>query len=47
VDLTLGLSYGMDLSPLITDTTKDLAGYVLEYIQRFTGDIQSRLTRLG
>ena len=47
VDLSLGLSYGMDLSPLITDTTKDLAGYVLEYIQRFTGDIQSRLTRLG
>ncbi len=47
VDLTLGLSYGMDLSPLINDTSRDVTGYVLEYIQRFTGDMQARLARLG
>jgi LmbE family N-acetylglucosaminyl deacetylase len=47
VDLTLGLSYGMDLSPLITDTSKDVSEFVLEYIQRFTSDVKSRLERLG
>jgi len=47
VDLTLGLSYGMDLSPLITDTGKDITEFVLEYIQRFTSDVKARLERLG
>jgi len=47
VDLTLGLSYGMDLSPLITDAAKDVTEYVLEYIQRFTSEVKSRLDRLG
>jgi LmbE family N-acetylglucosaminyl deacetylase len=47
VDLTLGLSYGMDLSPLISDTSKDITEYVLEYIQRFSGDVKARLDRLG
>jgi LmbE family N-acetylglucosaminyl deacetylase len=47
VDATLGLSYGMDLSPLITDTSKDVTEYVLEYIQRFSSDVKARLERLG
>ena len=47
VDLTLGLSYGMDLSPLMSDTSKDIAEFVLEYIQRFTSDVKARLERLG
>ncbi len=47
VDLTLGLSYGMDLSPLISDTSKDVTEYVLEYIQRFSVDVKARLDRLG
>ena len=46
VDLTLGLSYGMDLSPLISDTGKDITEFVLEYIQRFTRDVKARLERL-
>jgi len=47
VDLTSGLTYAMDMSPLINDTTKDVTEYVLEYIQRFTGDVQVRLAHLG
>ena len=47
VDLMLGLSYGMNLSPLITDTGKDFTEFVLENIQRFTSDVKARLERLG
>ena len=47
VDLTLGLSYAMDLSPLILDTQKDPAAFVAEYIQRFSQDVADRFNRLG
>jgi LmbE family N-acetylglucosaminyl deacetylase len=47
VDLTLGLSYGMDLTPLITDTGKDVNEFVQEYIQRFASDVKARLERAG
>jgi hypothetical protein len=47
VDLTLGLSYGMDMSALITDTSKDIAEFMLEHIQRFSDDVKARLERLG
>jgi LmbE family N-acetylglucosaminyl deacetylase len=47
VDLTLGLSYGMDLTPLITDTGKDITEFVQEYIQRFAADVKVRLERFG
>jgi hypothetical protein len=47
VDLALGLSYGMDLSPLIIDTSKDITEYVQGYIQRFTDDVKDRLERTG
>ena len=47
VDLTLGLSYGMDLSPLITDPGKDVTEFVQEYIQRFAADVKARLERAG
>ena len=47
VDQTLGLSYGMDLTPLITDPDKDVAAFVQELIQRFAEDVKSRLARFG
>jgi LmbE family N-acetylglucosaminyl deacetylase len=47
VDLTLGLSYGMDLSPLIEDPDKDITAFVQEYIQHFAEEISDRLKRLG
>jgi LmbE family N-acetylglucosaminyl deacetylase len=47
VDLTQGLSYGMDLSPLITDTSRDVNEYVQEHIRRFADDVKNRLERAG
>ena len=46
VDLTLGLSYGMDLSPLIEDQDKDITAFVQEYIQHFAEEVGDRLKRL-
>ena len=47
VDLTLGLSYAMDLTPLILDTQKDPAEFVQEFIARFAQEIAGRLKRIG
>jgi hypothetical protein len=47
VDLTLGLSYGVDLTPLITDPSKDVSGFIQEHIQRFAADVKARLERAG
>jgi LmbE family N-acetylglucosaminyl deacetylase len=47
VDSTLGLSYGIDLTPLIVDPAKDLFAFIQEYIQRFSSEIEDRLIRVG
>lgn len=47
VDLTFGMSYAMDLTPLIADTQKDLAAYVQEFVQRFAQDLADRFKRVG
>jgi LmbE family N-acetylglucosaminyl deacetylase len=47
VDLTLGLSYAMDLTPLIVDTDLDVASFVQEFVQRFSQDVANRMKRLG
>ena len=47
VDLTTGLSYAMDLTPLIIDNDGDITEFVLEYIQRFAEDVKGRLKRAG
>lgn len=47
IDLTTGLSYGMDLTPLITDIYKNVNEYVQEYVQRFAVDVNARLERVG
>jgi LmbE family N-acetylglucosaminyl deacetylase len=47
VDLTLGLSYAMDLSPLIEYPSKDITAFIQEYIQHFTEEVSDRLRRLG
>lgn len=47
VDLTSGLSYGMDLTPLIIDNNRSVTEFVQEYIQRFTADVIARLERAG
>jgi LmbE family N-acetylglucosaminyl deacetylase len=47
VDITTGLSYTMDLTPLIQSPEKDIVVFVQEHIQRFANDVTDRLTRLG
>jgi LmbE family N-acetylglucosaminyl deacetylase len=45
IDLTLGLSFGMDLTPLIYDVHKNVNDYVQEHIMRFAMDVKARLER--
>jgi len=47
VDESTGLGFAMDLTPLITDSTKDIVGYAQEYIQRFTDEITDRIKKLS
>jgi LmbE family N-acetylglucosaminyl deacetylase len=47
VDVTTGLSYAMDLTPLILSPEKEIIPFVQEHIQRFAHDVTDRLTRLG
>jgi len=45
-DVTTGLSFGMDLTPLIADPDKDPGNYVQDYIQRFAQEVADRLRKL-
>ena len=47
VDKSNGLIFGMDLTPLIQDPSLDVSSYILEYIDRFSQDVASRIERLG
>jgi LmbE family N-acetylglucosaminyl deacetylase len=43
VDSTTGLSFAMDLTPLITDPERDILTFVQEFIQHFAKDVAERL----
>jgi LmbE family N-acetylglucosaminyl deacetylase len=47
VDLTSGLSYAMDLTPLIHDAALEPAVFVQEYIRRFALEVAGRVSKLG
>ncbi len=47
VDLTLGMSFGMDLTPLVKDDRLDVNEYVQGFIQRFEDDVKARLAKIG
>ena len=47
LDVSLGLSYAMDLTPLVVDPGIDPAAFVQEHIQRFSNDVADRLKRIG
>lgn len=47
VDITNGLAFGMDLTPLILDPQKDITTFLQEHIQHFTQDVVDRLRRVG
>ena len=45
-DVATGLTYGMDLTPLVNDPAKSPQVYLQEYFRRFTEDVTGRLDRL-
>ena len=47
VDMTTGLSFGMDLTALILDDKKDPLVFLQEFIQRFVQDVANRLRRVS
>ena len=47
VDLTTGLSYGMDMTPLMDDPSLDPCAYAESLIQSFARDVTERLKRMS
>jgi len=47
VDTSLGTSFAMDLTPLITDDTLSPLAFTQAHIQRFAQDVSERFKRLG
>jgi len=47
VDVTTGMSYAMDLTPLITDPQQEILPFVQAHIQRFAQDVAARFQRAG
>jgi len=47
VDATTGLSYAMDMSPLMSDATKDPVEFAQDFIQRFAQDVKDRICRMS
>ncbi len=47
VDATTGLSYAMDMTPLMNDAKMDPAEFTQEFIQRFAVDVKSRIGRMN
>ena len=47
VDETTGLSFAMDMTPLLTDTKKSISDFTQEFIQRFAQDVADRLARMS
>lgn len=46
VDETLGLSYGMDMTPLMNDSSLEPGEFVQRLIQRFAQDVKDRVGKL-
>jgi LmbE family N-acetylglucosaminyl deacetylase len=46
-DAATGLTFAMDLTPLIVDPSRDIAQFTHELIERFSRDVAERLRRLG
>ncbi len=45
-DVATGLTYAMDLTPLIEDATRDVQAHVQEFVDRFAREVCERLERL-
>ncbi len=46
-DTSLGLVYGMDLTPLIEDDSLSVSAYIQQFLDRFVQDVQNRLAKFG
>jgi len=44
-DAATSLIFGMDLTPLVTDPTRDIVGYVTGFIEKFREDVSSKLKK--
>jgi LmbE family N-acetylglucosaminyl deacetylase len=47
VDTALGLTYGMDMTPLITEPQKDIGIFIADFIHGFLEDVTNRINRLA
>jgi LmbE family N-acetylglucosaminyl deacetylase len=47
VDVSTALTFAMDLTPLITDTSKDIAAYAQALIDGFAQDVRERIRTAG
>lgn len=47
VDQTLGLSYGMDLTPLTQDDSLEPKAFILAQIQKFAEDVAARVNKMS
>ncbi|MCS7261166.1 MAG: PIG-L family deacetylase, partial [Anaerolineae bacterium] len=45
VDVSEGLTFAMDLTPLITDPQRDITAFVVAHIERFAQDVRQRITK--
>ena len=46
IDAATGMSYAMDLTPLLTDPTRDIQSYVQERLDRFAQDVKRQVEML-
>ena len=46
-DVSTGMIFAMDLTPLVEDPNSDVHGYVQQHIDRFAQDVAERFARLG
>ncbi len=46
-DQMAGITWAMDLTPLVADTTRDIETYTLNYVDRLRADISERIRRYG
>ncbi|MGI6206716.1 MAG: PIG-L deacetylase family protein [Anaerolineae bacterium] len=47
IDVTTGLNFAMDLTPLITDPSLDVKTFVQGFIDRFAEEVRNRLSSVG
>jgi LmbE family N-acetylglucosaminyl deacetylase len=47
VDTAQGISYGIDLTPLVENPGLDPLGYIQGFIERFAQDVADRMRRIG